>query len=93
MQIGVITYSWRSMPSTLEDIIQYCKQTGISSLELMGNIVEGFAGAPEGLACPQNFRELSEEEHEKKMSAGCINEAAPEKYRELKAMFDEAGIF
>ena len=64
VQIGVITYSWRSMPSSPEDIINYCKQTGISSLELMGNIAESFAGAPEGPAFPQNFRELSDEERE-----------------------------
>jgi len=102
VQIGVITYSWRSMPSTPEDIIKYCKQTGISSLELMGNIAEDYAGAPAGPAFPQNFRELSEEEraefmkqrkeHGKKMSEWRINEASPEKYKELKAMFDEAGI-
>lgn len=102
VQIGAITYSWRSMPSSPEDIIKYCKQTGISSLELMGNIAESYAGAPEEPARPQNFRELSEqdradfrskmEEHGKKMSQWRINEASPEKYKELKALFDEAGI-
>lgn len=102
VKIGVITYSWRSMPSTPEDIIKYCKQTGISSLELMGNIAEDYAGAPAGPAWPENFRELSEEEradfqtkreeHGKMMSEWRINEASPEKYKELKAMFDEAGI-
>lgn len=102
VQIGAITYSWRSMPSSPEDIIKYCKQTGLSSLELMGNIAESFAGAPEGPARPENFRELSEEEkaefrarleeHRKQMSMWRINEASPEKYRELKALFDDAGI-
>ena len=102
VQIGVITYSWRSMPSSPEDIINYCGQTGISSLELMGNVAENFAGAPEGPARPENFRELSEEEradfqrkreeHAKKMSEWRIHEASPDKFRELKAMFDEAGI-
>jgi sugar phosphate isomerase/epimerase len=102
VQIGVITYSWRSMPGSPKDIITYCKQTGISSLELMGNIAERFAGAPEGPARPENYRELSEEEkanfrikmeaHGKKLSEWRINEASPEKYRELKAIFDEAGI-
>lgn len=102
VQIGVITYSWRSMPSSPEDIIKYCQQTGITSLELMGNIAEDFAGAPPAPERPENFREMSEEEreefmilrqeHEKKMSDWRINEASPEKYRELKAMFDEAGI-
>ena len=34
VQIGVITYSWRSMPSSPEDIIRYCQQTGITSQDL-----------------------------------------------------------
>ena len=38
VQIGAITYSWRSMPSTPEDIIKYCVQAGINSIELMGNV-------------------------------------------------------
>jgi len=102
VQIGAITYSWRSMPSAPEDIIRYCEQTGINSLELMGNIAEDFAGAPAGPERPQNFRELSEEEraefrakmeeYGKLLSEWRINEASPEKYKELKAMFDEAGI-
>ena len=102
VQIGAITYSWRSMPSTPEDIIKYCEQTGINSLELMGDIAENFAGAPAGPEWPQNFRELSDEEraefrvkmeeYGKQMSEWRINEASPEKYKELKAMFDEAGI-
>ncbi len=102
VQIGAITYSWRSMPSTPADIINYCKQTGITSLELMGNIAEAYAGAPEGPSRPENFRELSEteqaafrqqvEEHGKLISEWRTSEASPEKYRELKALFDEAGI-
>jgi len=35
VQIGVISYSWRSMPGTAEDILKYCLQSGISSVELM----------------------------------------------------------
>ena len=46
VQIGAITYSWRSMPSTAEDIIKYCTEAGINSLELMGNVAEEFAGIP-----------------------------------------------
>ncbi len=38
VQIGVITYSWRSMPGTAEDILKYCVEGGISSLELMRNV-------------------------------------------------------
>ncbi len=46
VQIGAITYSWRSMPSTAQDILNYCLEAGISSIELMGNVAEEFAGIP-----------------------------------------------
>jgi len=46
VQIGAITYSWRSMPGGVENIIKYCKEAGISSIELMSNDVEEFLGAP-----------------------------------------------
>ena len=32
VQIGAITYSWRSMPSTAEDIIKYCVEQGLAQL-------------------------------------------------------------
>ncbi len=46
VQIGAITYSWRSMPGGVENIIKYCKEAGISSIELMSGDVEDFLGAP-----------------------------------------------
>jgi sugar phosphate isomerase/epimerase len=44
VQIGTITYSFRSMRSKAEDILKYVVQCGISSIELMGEPVEQFAG-------------------------------------------------
>jgi sugar phosphate isomerase/epimerase len=46
VQIGAITYSWRSMPGGVENIINYCKETGISSIELMSTDLEEYLGAP-----------------------------------------------
>jgi sugar phosphate isomerase/epimerase len=46
VQIGTITYSWRSMPGGVDNIIKYCKASGISSIELMSNDVEETLGAP-----------------------------------------------
>ena len=48
VQIGVITYSYRSLPGTAEDLLKYILQCGISSVELMGDAAEQFAGAPAG---------------------------------------------
>ncbi len=46
VQIGAITYCWRSMPGGVENVIKYCNEAGISSIELMSNDVEEFLGAP-----------------------------------------------
>jgi sugar phosphate isomerase/epimerase len=45
--IGVITYSYRSMPDqSAEGTLKYVVDSGISAIELMGGPVESFAGAP-----------------------------------------------
>ena len=43
VQIGVITYSYRSLPGSAEDLLKYLTTCGISSVELMGGPAEGFA--------------------------------------------------
>ena len=48
VNLGVISYSFRSMPSTADDILHYMVQLGLTSIELMGGPIEAFAGAPEG---------------------------------------------
>lgn len=44
--IGTITYSWRSMPGGLENIVKYCKEAGISTIELMSGDLEAYLGIP-----------------------------------------------
>jgi sugar phosphate isomerase/epimerase len=47
VQIGTITYSFRSMPDqSAEATLKYVVESGISAIELMGGPVESFAGAP-----------------------------------------------
>jgi sugar phosphate isomerase/epimerase len=46
VQIGTITYSFRSLPSSAEQVLQYCVDCGISGIELMSNVAESYAGAP-----------------------------------------------
>jgi sugar phosphate isomerase/epimerase len=46
VHIGAITYSWRSMPSGVDNVIKYCIESGISSIELMSTDVEAYLGAP-----------------------------------------------
>lgn len=47
VQIGCITYSFRSMPDqSAEATLKYVVDSGISSIELMGDPAESFAGMP-----------------------------------------------
>lgn len=47
VEIGVITYSFRSMPDqSAEATLQYVLDAGISAIELMGDPAEYFAGKP-----------------------------------------------
>lgn len=46
VQIGTITYSFRSLPGSAEQVLQYCLDCGISGIELMSNVAESYAGAP-----------------------------------------------
>jgi len=43
VQIGTITYSFRSMPSTAEDLLKYLVECNLNSVELMGGPAEAFA--------------------------------------------------
>ena len=56
VQIGAITYSWRNMPAGLENIVKYCKETGINSIELMSGDLETFLGIPARPAMPNMRR-------------------------------------
>ena len=58
VQIGAITYSFRSKPCSAEDILKYAQQTGLSSLELMGGAAEGYAKAHAGSDPMDGFRAL-----------------------------------
>ncbi len=55
VQIGVITYSFRSMPGAAEQLLKYCINAGVSAIELMGDPAEAYAGSPVGLMPPMNF--------------------------------------
>ena len=47
VQLGAITYSFRSMPDqSAEATLRYIVESGISAVEIMGGPVESFAGIP-----------------------------------------------
>jgi len=93
VQIGAITYSFRSMPGSAEQLIEYLKEAGISAIELMGDPAEDYAGSPVG-PMPQltreNFMKVMEERNIK--ARAWRETASMDKFVELRKMFNDAGI-
>ncbi len=101
VQIGAITYSWRSMPGSAEDILKYCVECGISSIELMGDVAEKYAGLPQSPARPPRGTVMSDDD--KAVFAKAVKDAAEAqrlwrisspmtRFNDLRKMFNDAGV-
>ena len=93
VQIGAITYSFRSMPGSAEQLLQYLKEAGISAIELMGDPAEAYAGSPVG-NMPQVTRENYMKTMEERNAKARVwrETASMDKFVELRKMFNDAGI-
>lgn len=85
VQIGVITYSFRSMPSTAQDLLQYCLQCNINAIELMGDPAEAFAGKPTRNGGEDGAAYF-------KRVADWRASVSMDKFKELRMLFNDAGI-
>lgn len=47
VEIGCITYSYRSMPCDAASVVKYAVDSGLGTIELMGNVVDDFVGSGE----------------------------------------------
>lgn len=99
VQIGAITYSFRALPSSAPELLNYCKELGISSVELMGDAAESFAGAP--ASRPSAFgggrRPLTPEQQEAMRKAAEERKkwrlgVSMDKYKELRSLYNGAGV-
>jgi len=80
VQIGVITYSYRSLPGSAEDLLKYILQCGISSVELMGGPAEQFAKAATG------------GKDDGKSLGDWRLSASMEGFKALRKMYNDAGV-
>jgi sugar phosphate isomerase/epimerase len=83
--IGAITYSFRSLPDGIDNIIKYCNQTGIRAVELMGGAAEEFAGKP----TPD--KDESKESYKAKVRSW-RETTTFDKFAECKKKLNDAGI-
>jgi sugar phosphate isomerase/epimerase len=89
------------MLSTAEDIIKYCIEAGINSIELMGNVAEEYAGIPSGPPRPPRGTIQTDEQRAafKKAAAEAAESRrkwrislSMKKYEDLRRLFNDAGI-
>ncbi|CAG5068753.1 hypothetical protein DYBT9623_01485 [Dyadobacter sp. CECT 9623] len=104
VQIGAITYSWRSMPQDAESILKYCIDCNISAIEMMGNTPEQFAGAPEAPPRPNmapgpdgKRPEMTEEQKSAMKEYGTKMaewraKVSMDKFTQLRKMYNDAGV-
>jgi sugar phosphate isomerase/epimerase len=95
VRIGAITYSFRALPSSASDILRYCTELGIGSVELMSEPAEMFAGAPPVPRAPGRNASPEQRETVKRAAAARAAwrlSASMDKYRELRALFEKAGV-
>lgn len=82
VQVGVITYSFRSMPGSAEQLLQYCLDCNINAIELMGDAAEAYAGAPKRDGSTDFRAKLAD------WRANC----PMDKFVELRKMYNDAGV-
>jgi sugar phosphate isomerase/epimerase len=98
VQIGAITYSFRALPSSAEDVLKYCVECGISAIELMSNVAESYAGspAPAGRGGAGRGALTAEQKEDRRKAAEAMAQwrlSVPmEKYKALRKMYEDAGV-
>ena len=96
VQIGAITYSYRGTPSTAEDLLKYLVLCGLSSVELMGDAAEQFAGMPRGAGRGRR-RGMTDEQRQAQRKAQEDQlkwrlSVSMDKYKALRKLYKDAGV-
>ena len=101
VKIGAISYSFREIPASAEQILEYMVELGLDTVELIGSPAEEYAGAPPAPQFPRNWRELSQDERaafraardeaDKEARAWRL-EAPMDKFEALGKAYRDAGV-
>jgi sugar phosphate isomerase/epimerase len=100
VQLGLTTYSYRSIPHSLEEVLQYVLTSGVNTLEMRGVLEEGL-GIPQGppRLAPGTILSDTEKAERAKALAG-LKEAQRnwrlslpiQKYTDIRKMYNKAGV-
>ncbi len=104
VQIGVTTYSYRSMPVHPDRVLQYCIDSNINAVELKGDEVEDYLGKPvntvkmpprvAGQPRPELSEETKAQLKQYQQQVAAWRETVPmEQFAELRKKFYAAGVY
>lgn len=100
VQLGVTTYSYRSMPHRVDDVIQYLLYAGVNTIELR-SVAEEDLGIPEAPRPAPGRAPLTDQEKLERAKAAESLRAAQrawrlslpmERYAQMRKKFNDAGI-
>ena len=99
VQIGAITYSFRSLPGSAEQLLQYCLDANISAIELMGDAIEEYAGAPKnpnpwvpGKKIEYTKAVIAQIKEYETQLANWRTTVSMDKFKEIRKMYNHAGV-
>jgi sugar phosphate isomerase/epimerase len=105
VQVGAITYSFRSMlDQSAEATLRYVVDSGISAIELMGDPAEAFAGRPSsgrgggrgGRGATQTPEQQAEQRAAQQAAQAALKtwrlSVSMDKYKALRQMYNDAGV-
>jgi sugar phosphate isomerase/epimerase len=106
VQIGAITYSFRTLPGSAEETLKYCLECGIGAVELMSSVAESYAGSPAQAGRgpggpgpgPGGGRKQAtpEQQEARRKAAEAVTKwrlAVPmSKYKAFRKMYEDAGV-
>jgi sugar phosphate isomerase/epimerase len=101
VQIGTITYSYRSMPDqSAEATLRYIVDSGISAIELMNGPAESFAGAPSagrrGGGGGRGQAPTPEQQAAQRAAAESLKQwrtsVSMDRFKALRKMYNDAGV-
>jgi sugar phosphate isomerase/epimerase len=89
VQIGTISYSFRALPTSAAQVLQYCLDCGINAVEVTSNVAESYAGAPALPVPPAQKAAMAKALTEMKE----FRLSAPmDKYKAFRKMYNDAGV-
>ncbi len=100
VQLGLTTYSYRSVPHSIDEVLGYVKTANVNALEMRSVLEEGL-GIPSGPRRPPRGKELSEQEKAERQKAIKAAAAAQrqwrlslpmDRYADVRKKYNKAGV-